>query len=137
VAEALFLYGTLLPGLEPPPLTSLVASLEPLGPATIPGRLYDFGAYPGAVFDAAADTRVCGDAFELPPTAPDLLVDFDLYEGFNPDAPETSLFRRVERTVTLESGKTLTCWVYEYAGDVGSAALIRRGNYRRWLERNG
>ena len=31
VTDTLFLYGTLLPGLEPPPLTALVASLEPLG----------------------------------------------------------------------------------------------------------
>ena len=46
-------------------------------------------------------------------------------------------FRRVPREVTLESGRTLTCWAYEYAGEVGSAALIRRGDYRRWLGRNG
>jgi len=32
---------------------------------------------------------------------------------------------------------TLTCWAYGFAGDVGTAALIPGGDYRRWRARQG
>ena len=49
--DRLFIYGTLLPGLVRPPLDALVARMTPLGPATVLGRLYDLGPYPGLVLD--------------------------------------------------------------------------------------
>src|SRR6185436_15278063 len=48
----LFVYGTLLPGHAPAAMRDVVASLRPVGPATVRGRLYHLGAYPGLVLDA-------------------------------------------------------------------------------------
>ena len=99
----LFAYGTLLPWHAPPALEHVLTRLQPVGPATMPGRLYDLGEYPGAVLDATAETRIRGHVLQLP-AAGDLLQRIDRYEGFYPADPARSLFLRVKQTVTLASG---------------------------------
>jgi gamma-glutamylcyclotransferase (GGCT)/AIG2-like uncharacterized protein YtfP len=47
-------YGTLRPGRAPAAVAAVVATLRPLGAARVRGRLYDLGAYPGAVPDSGA-----------------------------------------------------------------------------------
>ena len=131
MSDRLFLYGTLLPGLVRPPLDALVARLRPLGPATVPGRLYDLGPYPGLVPDPSAASRVCGELFALPDD-PALLAALDEYEG-DPRADGTDgLFRRVDVVATLGDGRAVPCWVYVYNRAVGErAVLIAHGDYRR------
>jgi gamma-glutamylcyclotransferase (GGCT)/AIG2-like uncharacterized protein YtfP len=63
--EYLFVYGTLLPGVGPIRLRELTRRLRPVGLATVRGRLYDLGAYPGVVVDAVGD-EVAGYVYELP-----------------------------------------------------------------------
>jgi gamma-glutamylcyclotransferase (GGCT)/AIG2-like uncharacterized protein YtfP len=134
VSGHLFLYGTLLPGLARPPLDALVARLRPLGPATIPGRLYDLGPYPGLVPDPSAASRVCGELFALPDD-PALLAALDDYEGDPRDDGADGLFRRVEVLATLADGRAVPCWVYAYNGGVGRAVPISYGDYREWRRR--
>ncbi len=125
----LFLYGTLLPGLVRPPVAALVARLRPVGPASVPGRLYDLGPYPGLVPDPAA--RVRGELSALPDDAA-LLAALDEYEGYDPADPSASLYRRVETVAALDDGRAVACWVYQYNGDVGRAVRIEDGDYREW-----
>jgi gamma-glutamylcyclotransferase (GGCT)/AIG2-like uncharacterized protein YtfP len=117
----LFLYGTLLPGLARPSLAAAVARLRPLGPATVPGRLYDLGPYPGLVADDGS--RATGELFAVPDRW--MFAEMDAYEG---DA-----FRRVPAVATRPNGETIGCWLYEYAGDLSGAVIIASGNYRRWV----
>ena len=77
MSEHLFFYGTLLPGLARPPLAALVGRLVPLGPATVPGRLYDLGPYPGLVADLANGLAVRGELWEVDA---DCLAELDEYE---------------------------------------------------------
>jgi gamma-glutamylcyclotransferase (GGCT)/AIG2-like uncharacterized protein YtfP len=121
VSDRLFVYGTLLPGLNQPSIADLVARFKPLGPATAPGRLYDLGRYPGLVADG--NLRVVGELFAV---SDDLLTELDEYEGRQ--------FRRVASTATTPGGEAVACWLYEYAGDVTGAVMIVGGDYRRWLE---
>src|SRR5206468_12951381 len=72
---------------------SLVAKLTPLGPATVSGRLYDLGPYPGMVLDEAA-ARVHGELFALPDD-PALLASLD--------------DRSEEHTSELQSRSDLVC----------------------------
>src|SRR4026209_2263583 len=102
--DGLFIYGTLLPDLVRPPLDTLVAKMTRLGPATVPGRLYDLGPYPGLVLDEAAPD-VHGELFALPED-PAVLESLDDYEG-------SCLYRRVECRATAANGETTACWVYE------------------------
>jgi gamma-glutamylcyclotransferase (GGCT)/AIG2-like uncharacterized protein YtfP len=119
----LFFYGTLLPDLVRPPIAAAVARLRPLGPAKVPGRLYDLGPYPGLVPDAGGQTRVAGELFAA--DEPDLVATLDDYEG--------SEFRRVPTTAATPAGGAVACWVYEYVGDVSGAVVVAGGDWRRWV----
>jgi gamma-glutamylcyclotransferase (GGCT)/AIG2-like uncharacterized protein YtfP len=130
----LFLYGTLLPDLAPAELRDVVARLRHLGPAHVPGVLYDLGDFPGALVDPASPDRVVGRVFRLPDD-PGVLAALDAHEGFEPADPAGSLFLRVERTVTLPDGGRLACWVYAYNRDPGQAPRVPHGDYARWRAR--
>lgn len=70
-----------------------------IGPAQVSGRLYDFGAYPGA---RPGGGSVRGEIFYLEnPT--DILAKLDRYEG-----PE------YERAIIAANG--IECWIYWYVG---------------------
>lgn len=124
MSDRLFVYGTLLPGLNPPSIADVVAQLKPPGPATVPGRLFDLDRYPALVPDESS--RVVGELFAV---SGELLAELDEYEGHE--------FRRVPVTASTPVGETVACWVYEYAGDVTGAVEIIDGGYRRWQARSG
>jgi gamma-glutamylcyclotransferase (GGCT)/AIG2-like uncharacterized protein YtfP len=130
--DYLFVYGTLQPELAPPPLRSRLARLRRIGAGSVPGRLYDLGRYPGAVFDAAVNQSVSGEVFELSDAS--LLRKLDAYEGFDAADPGGSLYVREQRAVLLADGRRLTCWVYAYNRDPSDRPLIPHGDYRRWRE---
>jgi len=122
--DRLFIYGTLLPGLVRPPLDALVARMTLLGPATVPGRLYELGPYPGLVLVDDAASLVHGELFELPRDSA-ILSALDDYEG-------SYLYRRVECRASMPSGETMACWVYECHADLSRAVVIPLGDYREW-----
>ena len=96
-------------------------ALTPLGPATVPGLLYDLGRYPGLV---PGDGLVHGELFAGADAA--VLAALDQYEGCDPADEAGSLFRR-ERVEALGRGctsTTATC----------GAAWIPGGDYRNWLK---
>lgn len=124
MSEYLFTYGTLRPGRAPAGIAAAMAKLRVLGAGRVRGVLYDFGLYPGAILDAGAAMEIEGTVFELP-EEPGVLRQLDAYEEFNPDAPESSLFLRELHAVKLDSGGTLTCWVYVYNRDPAGARAAR------------
>ncbi|MES2390019.1 MAG: gamma-glutamylcyclotransferase family protein, partial [Acidobacteriota bacterium] len=112
----LFVYGTLHPDRAPRELADLVARFELLSPATVHGRLYDFGRYPALIVlshDDPTATVVPGYLFRIP-TDPATFTRLDDYEGFHPTDPAASLFLRREITVTLPDGTSQTAWAYTY-----------------------
>ena len=136
MADHLFLYGTLRPALAPCGLADAVRQLSRVGAGSIRGRLYDLGAYPGAILDASADTRVVGDVCKLS-EGPAALAAFDAYEGYGPASGERSLYRRVATPVTLENGTQIECWVYVYNRNPIGETLIEGGDYLAWRARKG
>jgi gamma-glutamylcyclotransferase (GGCT)/AIG2-like uncharacterized protein YtfP len=131
MADHLFVYGSLRPALAPLTVQPLLARLIPLGPASMPGRLYDLGRYSAALLDPAAETRIHGEVFQLP-DAPDMLAALDDYEHFDPADPAASLYLRVRHLATLANGSQLLCWVYVYTLPPRDAVLIPDGDYVRW-----
>jgi gamma-glutamylcyclotransferase (GGCT)/AIG2-like uncharacterized protein YtfP len=113
MSNLLFAYGTLLPGRAPGEIAEAVERLRPLEQGFVRGTLYDLGEYPGAILDSASERTIAGTVLQLPEDA-DVLRQLDNYEGFDPGAPEESLFLRVLHGVTVASGRTLPCWVYVY-----------------------
>jgi gamma-glutamylcyclotransferase (GGCT)/AIG2-like uncharacterized protein YtfP len=128
--DYLFVYGTLHPDRAPAEIADLVRRFTCAGKGTVAGTLYDLGSYPGAVLDERSPRQISGTVFRLP-QGEDVLVRLDAYEEFFPEAPERSLFIRRMHGVCLDSGQTLPCWIYEYNGNTGCAAIVQNGVYSR------
>jgi gamma-glutamylcyclotransferase (GGCT)/AIG2-like uncharacterized protein YtfP len=126
----LFVYGTLLSGARHPMGARLAREARLLGDATIRGRLYDLGRYPGLVEAEDADGLVHGEVYTLNSPAASLLW-LDLYEGISKDVARNDYERR-ERTVRLTSGGDMTAWVYLYRAPVRGLSPIADG---RWTGR--
>src|SRR5262249_5270156 len=103
MSQYLFAYGTLRPGLATAESADLVRRMLWLGAASVPGRLYDLGDYPGAVLDPKGDGKVIGEVFQLPDDG-EALAALDAYEGFDPSDSSDGLFVRREVEVMLENG---------------------------------
>jgi gamma-glutamylcyclotransferase (GGCT)/AIG2-like uncharacterized protein YtfP len=129
----LFVYGSLLPGREPPEVASTMRRLQIVGNGYVRGHLHDVGEYKGVVLDERGD-RIDGKIFRLP-NDPHVLRVLDEYEEFNPAKVESSLFLRKEWEVaTGKNNERLNCWVYVYnlhPASVPAATRVRNGRDRR------
>ena len=110
--KGLFIYGTLHPDRAPQEIRGVVDRLRPIGSGTVRGELHDLGEYP-ALAPRGKRQPVSGALFALPED-PAALRMLDAYEEFDPQKPETSLFRRRKRVVTLQNGRKERHWVYVY-----------------------
>jgi gamma-glutamylcyclotransferase (GGCT)/AIG2-like uncharacterized protein YtfP len=129
----LFAYGTLQPGLAPPEMASLVARLTLAAEASVPGRLYLLGSYPGAILDPSASTRIQGVIYLLPQDPADaqaVLAQLDGYEEFFPALPAASQFLRIQHTVHTPDAGAFDCWLYVYNRPIAGALLIEDGVFR-------
>ena len=127
-SEYLFAYGTLLPNRTTPKTADLMRQLEYVGTATVKGRLYDLGEYPGAILDPGATSLIYGVIYRLPRNKA-MLAELDLYEEVDPLAPHANLFARTKCSAKTSDGRIFECWIYTYNGDVTAAPLIPGGNY--------
>lgn len=125
----LFVYGTLLSGLAPPVIADVVDTLSVVGPATVPGRLYHFGAYPGSTLKDNCETQIHGTLLELPSDHEPILEKLDWYEGYAAHDEHGSLFLRTTCDATTPDGRQIGAWVYVYNRDVSRARLIPTGRY--------
>jgi gamma-glutamylcyclotransferase (GGCT)/AIG2-like uncharacterized protein YtfP len=124
----LFVYGTLRRASKHPMAHYLDRHARWLGPATVPGRLYDLGPYPGVLPAADAGDQVHGDLCEM--NEPDaVLARLDEYEGCPLGQPEPGLFERALATVTTEAGDSLQAWLYYYRRPVREEQRIESGIY--------
>jgi gamma-glutamylcyclotransferase (GGCT)/AIG2-like uncharacterized protein YtfP len=126
--DCLFVYGTLMPGSGHPMAARLGNDSRIVGQGTAPGRLYDFGAWPGAVETATPVERVHGTLVKLHDAARALRW-LDTYEGVGADSPEPTGFARVIVRVQLTSGRHVDAWIYYYRGALGRARHLRSGRY--------
>lgn len=124
--EYLFVYGTLLRGLEAhDKLPTERARFA--GEATISGRLYNLGPYPALRVDEPGTVR--GELYEM--LDPALICDLDIYEGYH-GRPETCRFLRC--TVEARMGSETRCaWAYAYnpRRTLEGALYVKSGDYRR------
>ncbi|WP_197330609.1 gamma-glutamylcyclotransferase family protein [Ralstonia syzygii] len=126
-AVHVFVYGTLRAG-EANDLCIAAARCglaEPrlIGHATLHGRLYDFGAYPGLVLDPTG-TAVRGDVYRIDPGLVPVLDEIEeVYPGGD------ALFLRETYAVMLGS-EPLDCLVYPVdAGQVAGRHVITGGDW--------
>ncbi len=133
--EHLFVYGTLVSeaidpmGREPRARLRVESTL--IGPASIVGRLFDLGRYPGLVDGCCDGATVLGEVVRLHDAAA-TLTWLDAYEGIVAPDATGSEYRRVVRQVTLAGGTQLDAWLYLY---VRNPSGLRRIESGRWLDR--
>jgi gamma-glutamylcyclotransferase (GGCT)/AIG2-like uncharacterized protein YtfP len=109
----LFVYGTLLSRARHPMGARLRREARLLGAATMPGRLYSLGRYPGMVEATDADCLVHGELYSLNDPAASLEW-LDAYEGVVPGSQDQNQYERAERPVRLATGEEIKGWVYLY-----------------------
>lgn len=130
----LFVYGTLMSAATDDTgraeRVRLAREGRSLGPATLPGLLYDLGRYPGLVEAINPTGLVHGEAFALADPAKSL--DWlDAYEGIVPGEHADNEYARVERIARLATGASLPAWVYVLRKDIGHARLVPSGRWTR------
>lgn len=120
----LFVYGTLRSQMNDPLHRLLEQRAVLIGFGTFRGKLFDLGRYPGVVPSRVSTDRVVGEVYQLT-TSQAALGILDQYEGHR--------FRRKRVSISLDSGQTLTCWIYLYRGSVRHRKLIPSGDYVQYL----
>jgi len=119
--EHIFVYGTLRSESDHPMARRLSSQARLVGKGSVPGRLYDCGWYPAAMFDANEKRSIMGEVFSLKPGGK-LLAELDAYEAGDPN------YVRVPMEVTLTDGRTLTAWAYGVS-KAPNARLIQGGDF--------
>jgi gamma-glutamylcyclotransferase (GGCT)/AIG2-like uncharacterized protein YtfP len=126
--DCLFVYGTLMIASGHPVAARLACESRVIGPASVPGRLYDFGAYPGALASKAPGDVVHGLVLRL--AQPRRTLSWlDAYEGCAPGAPEPQGFMRVITSARLTPSRQVHAWIYCYRGDPARGRHVRNGRY--------
>jgi gamma-glutamylcyclotransferase (GGCT)/AIG2-like uncharacterized protein YtfP len=129
VTDLVFFYGTLMSGFKRPGRERLDSKLTPIGRGTIHAALFDVGLYPAAI--PANDALVQGELHRMSDDT--VLHELDEIEGFRPEEPDASLYRRLETPVTLPDGRTEVAWAYFYNAPLGSSPRIESGDYLDYL----
>ena len=118
----LFVYGTLLKGLE---RESVLSESRYLGTVVIQARMYDLGSYPGII---DGEGQVIGEIYEIDQ---DTLNKLDKVEGYIPDKPKCSKYIRKEvNIVSTEVDDTVIAYFYNH--QVKESGRILSGDYRKY-----
>ena len=126
MTDLVFFYGTLMSGFKRAGRERVNSKLNPVGRGSIRAALFDLGIYPAAV--PATDSHVRGEVHRMIDSDA-VLRELDQIEGYRPNEPDTSLYRRVEAEVTFDDGNVATAWVYFYNAPLGRAPRIESGDY--------
>jgi len=126
MSTLLFVYGTLRRRSRHPMARKLARRAHFVGEATIAGRLYDLGRYPGLLEAAEPGDRVHGDVYDLGDDEA-TLREMDAYEGV--ESPWPAYFDRQRASVRMGDGNDRAVWVYYFRGAVHDEQRIVSGRY--------
>lgn len=107
--------------------------LRRVGPCRVPGVLFDLGAYPALRPAGGARDVVCGELHAI--VDPAVLERLDAFEGYDPNDPAGSEYRR-ER-ITLLEPPGLVAWIYVYQRSPDPTRRIAAGDWRTHLAQRG
>ena len=139
---ALFFYGVLRPGLASGRMAGLIALLGQDRPATVSGKLYAVpdprGHFP-VMIAATAGEQVHGTVLTPGPRFGSAeLAEFDAFEGFKPNDPDKSEYRRLTLVATLPDGSATNADVYRWNRAIGGEFIpIIHGDFARYLAETG
>jgi gamma-glutamylcyclotransferase (GGCT)/AIG2-like uncharacterized protein YtfP len=129
--DLLFAYGTLMLPFDNAIARCLYENSTFCGDATVPGRLYDLGPYPGLIYNRQSAQRVRGQVFRMHDPG-DLLRLLDRYEGIDRRFPGAGEYRRERRRVSMNE-EAVDCWMYVYNQPWWKLPAIRSGCYADYV----
>ena len=130
--DYLFVYGTLMSGMNNPFAKKLRQSASCLGQAFAHGLLFDYRQeYPCAVASIIKSNRIHGELYLMTETNT-LFSDLDIYEDCRCNEPGRSLFIRcLVPIVSARDEKEIQAWMYFWNHSLDSLNEIPHGNYRK------
>ncbi|MDB4626300.1 gamma-glutamylcyclotransferase [bacterium] len=130
--DYLFVYGTLMSGMNNSFAKKLTQSAFCLGQAFAHGLLFDYRQeYPCAVASIIRSDKIQGELYQMT-EADTLLSDLDIYEDCRCKEPDRSLFIRcVVPVVSARNKKEIQAWMYFWNDSLDSLKEIPHGNYRK------
>ena len=136
----LFVYGLLRRGMSAGLEAFVGAGAAAfLSEATLSGKLYDMGEYPGVLLEDGPSV-VHGELWRV--RGASAWATLDEFEGIGPGYGEPTLYKRVLANALAPPSEAPTsrsavaetpvkCWVYVYNHDLAGAALIESGDWAR------
>ena len=131
----LFVYGSLRRGFHHPVFDYIKNHFTFVADGKVKGRLFDLGTYPAAV--PSDEGHLIGELFVA-----NSMEDFnwaisqlDDYEGLNPEAGETALYRR-EMVTAYHNDSETTAWIYWYNGVVDGFPVVESGDVMEYFKNN-
>ena len=121
--ERIALYGSLMRGLGEMSHLAIGDGLAFIGPALIPGELFDLGAYPGLCHGSG---RVVGELYEILDVG--IFDRLDEFEGVLPGRPAESMYLREE--IQLIEPADARAWIYVYNETPAPETRINSGDWR-------
>ncbi|NJC26388.1 gamma-glutamylcyclotransferase family protein [Neolewinella antarctica] len=129
----LFVYGTLLSDVPSSMAKFLRRRATLLGPATVTGKLYDLGMYPG--FKTSGSGEVYGELYELAAgSEKETITMLDAYEGVTGESEDE--YRRVKIDCQLNGRKSVDAQTYVSKNIPSSAKRIATGKYAKFYATN-
>jgi gamma-glutamylcyclotransferase (GGCT)/AIG2-like uncharacterized protein YtfP len=126
IPQHLFVYGTLRPHLASNNVRQLLVGMKVIGPATVQGRLYDFGDFPGVTNGTGI---VHGNLLRLSHTEQlDALDDYEECHGLSP------LFTRSSTNAQLSDGLCVSAWIYLFNRQLKLGIPILSGDYAQHIQ---
>jgi gamma-glutamylcyclotransferase (GGCT)/AIG2-like uncharacterized protein YtfP len=127
----LFVYGTLKSGNINQVVPEIAPYITSWGKGFVKAKLFDLGAYPGAVNVVQRTNKVHGEIVEIIPEKLDFVLHFlDKYEEVGKH-PQKGLFKRAKALVNTVEGKKIYAWVYWYNKNTSKNKEIKSGIYRQ------
>ncbi|WP_166839092.1 gamma-glutamylcyclotransferase family protein [Rheinheimera pleomorphica] len=128
MSDYLFVYGTLRQNANHPMHQQLVTHAKFVAMARYQARLYQLSYYPGAVPSSNTADQVVGELYQL--LQPELLLpQLDQYEECGDGFAKPQEYRRELQQVTLDSGDSVSAWVYLYNRDTSALTQIPCGDF--------
>lgn len=136
-SDYLFVYGTLRSSIsQSRDIRHLLQhEAEFQGIATVSGRLYNIGSYPGLILSNKPDEIVLGELYEIKDKRM-VLNALDQYEGSVDPFPKPWEYQRVVEDVTTVHGSKVLSWLYTYQWDVVEKMRIKSGDYLDFLSKS-
>ena len=128
MTNALFIYGTLMPGLR---LEAEMHGARFIAAAQVSGRLVDVGRYPGLL---PGEGQVSGEVYEVDDAH---LERLDAVEAMVPGDRAASQYWREEVTVVGGPLHGRSVQTYVYNRPVQGCTPIPHGDYRRYIREVG